>query len=154
MVWLLMVCGEILVLSSGQQIECDRYARADELVVLTREEMRYTIRAETVDWARTLASTEHPPPSRKVERSEPEEDESSADDFMVAELEVRRASLIDLIRFLADMRDINLYIDPSVEDRLVTYRFRDLPWLAIMEIVCRDAGAAISLNGRLLHIGD
>ena len=155
MVLLLLICGEILVLTDGRQIGCDSYSRDGGMVVLTRGEIRYSLREASVDWPSTRAMAEHPPPPpRSIEKEEPEPDRGVVDDFIVAKLDVRRASRIDLIRFLADMRDINLYIDPSVEDRPVTYRFRNLPWIAVMEIVCRDAGAAMSLNGRMLSVGD
>ncbi|MDJ0838619.1 MAG: hypothetical protein QNK37_19030 [Acidobacteriota bacterium] len=152
MLWLvfLLIWDEQLILTNGSQLTCDRYDTTYDSVIVQQGGWTFVMSRDVVDWERTRAlhreePVETPRETEPVERS-PDKP------LMIAKLDVRKASIIDLIRFLADMRDINLYIDPSVEDVKVTYRLRNIRWITAMNLVCMNAGLAVELNGNLLSV--
>ena len=152
MLWLvfLLIWDEQLILTDGSQLTCDRYDATPDSVIVQQIGWTFVMSRDVIDWERTrsLRREESAETFREPERIELSPDEP----LMIAKLDVRKASIIDLIRFLADMRDINLYIDPSVEDVKVTYRLRNIRWITAMNLVCMNAGLAMELNGNLLSV--
>ncbi|MCB1053047.1 MAG: hypothetical protein KDC71_20770 [Acidobacteria bacterium] len=61
---------------------------------------------------------------------------------LIKKLDVRDASLIDLLRFLADRAEIQLVIDASVEDRQITIVLHNLSALEAIKTILRCEGLA------------
>ena len=150
MLWLLLflASGEQLLLTNGASVVCDRFVKTGPHTVMVQHKgMAFVLQADDVDWQATRALSAEP--ARQAPEPAPRDPDAP---LLIQKLDVTRTSIIDLIRFLADMRDINLYIDPSVQDRQVTYRLRNIHWSAAMRLICMNAGLAMELNGNLVSV--
>ena len=134
--WLVLLFGgQELILKSGDRLAVDHFRRHGDYVLFQRGNDVLSIPASKVSWQQT------PEPKetggwQSVSKQRVDEGE----ELMIGRLDVRQTSLIDLIRFMADMAGANLYIDGSVKDELVTYRLSNISWRQAMEIILRNAG--------------
>jgi len=153
--FLLFVPDEVLVLNNGAILECASWSRNNNFVVLERQDGVFSLPLRLVDWGRTRS---YRMPTKESKRIEPQTPapilEKAEKELVIAVLEVRKTSLIDLIRFLADMANVNLYIDSSVVDSKVTYHLRNLPWKTVMRMVCLNAGLSYDVIGGTLLVRD
>ncbi len=149
---LFFVPDEMLVLNNGSILQCVSWSRSDGFVVLERKDDVFSLPMRLVDWGRTRSYNK----AETVPAVEPatQPTKKAEQELVIAVLEVRKTSLIDLIRFLADMANINLYIDSSVVDSKVTYRLRNVPWRTVMRMVCLNAGLNYDVVGGTLLVRD
>lgn len=161
--------AEILVLSDGREILVQDFDRADlgadfhlyrlpggDLMGLTAEEVDVpaTILANESDHEpHTLRASPTPQRSRalepgawKVITPEPERGPQNEVD-----LSFREAPVVDVVRLLADMEDLNLVVHPTVTGT-VTVELHQVPWEQAMQMVLRTAGLASELDGNVLYI--
>lgn len=72
--------------------------------------------------------------------------------FEIAIIDVRDQPVLDLLRFIAEEVGINLYVDPSVGDSTATYRFRNMPWDQVLDIILTNAGLEKEFTNGVLRI--
>jgi len=72
--------------------------------------------------------------------------------FEIAIIDVREQPVLDLLRFIADQVGINLYVDPSVEDTRATYRFRNMPWDQVLDIILTNASLEKEFKNGVLRV--
>lgn len=73
--------------------------------------------------------------------------------FEISSINVRSVSVIDLLRFIADLVGINLYVDSSVsEDLRATYKFTNLPWDQVLDIILKNAGLEKEFTNGVLRV--
>ncbi|MDJ0834907.1 MAG: type IV pilus secretin PilQ [Acidobacteriota bacterium] len=72
--------------------------------------------------------------------------------FEIAIIDVRDQPVLDLLRFIADQVGINLYVDPSVGDTRATYRFRNMPWDQVLDIILTNAGLEKEFKNGVLRV--
>jgi type IV pilus assembly protein PilQ len=56
------------------------------------------------------------------------------------------------LRFIADQVGINLYVDPSVGETRATYRFRNMPWDQVLDIILTNAGLEKEFRNGVLRV--
>jgi hypothetical protein len=162
LVWLLFLwCEESLHLKSGELLVCDNYRVSQGRVLLWHRDELYGLPAEEVDWPRTFAEREARAKASESGGGEPESDSGGGaedaarlapNEFMIQKLDVRETSLIDLLRFLADMVGFNLYIDRSVSDRNVTYLLKQIPWRDALALILTNAGLDYDVQQSFIHV--
>ncbi|MCE5201206.1 MAG: hypothetical protein LLF78_01655 [Synergistaceae bacterium] len=68
-------------------------------------------------------------------------------------LELREVSVRDVFRMLADLRHLNLIIDSSVPDNLMTFSFRNAKFSEVFAYMLRMNDLSYALMGRTLVVG-
>lgn len=152
--FILLAHDSVLVMQDGSQLHCDDYQRRAGLVLIRTPREIYSLPDNKVDWHRTKklqvaqATQESQVDNRHIKDAQSRESQPSAlPRFPIGKLDVKDASLIDVLRFLTDMAQLNLVIDPAVPDSRATYFLQDIPWHAAFELVLLQAG----LDYQLLH---
>ena len=143
--------AETLVLRDGTLLQCDSYHRENGQVVIVDGDKRYSLSERLVNWEVTEAYVEPPaqPESTdlageplqpgKYEDLVPKEEDVDQGP-MITKIDFRDASLIDVLRFMADKGDVNLVVDPSVQDRKVNYFFKNISWRQAWETILWSEG--------------
>ena len=160
-VLLLILCAnEVLWLNTGQALACDGFERKDDRVLIQRGEQRFTLPDHLVDWAKTEAERERP--SREPDPEAANENDDSPERIspggpqeprlIIDSLDVKDASIIDLLRFLADRGGVNLVIDGSVPDTKATYYFKHIAWEDALHIVLANASLDYEIHYGTLQV--
>ena len=146
--WFLLA-GEILWLQGDRSLTCDRFEQKAQTVLIYRNQQVFSLHADHIDWSKTHKSAHgdvQAPNNRQTSGVEPPVETISPDEasttsgLMIQKLSAKDAGLIDLLRFMADMADINLVIDSSVPDTKATYHFKNIPWEQAFQVILRNAG--------------
>ncbi|CAM2066260.1 hypothetical protein SCOR_12840 [Sulfidibacter corallicola] len=143
--------AETLVLRDGTLLQCDSYHRENGQVMIVDGDKRYSLAERFVNWEVTEAYVEPP--------TEPESAESAGEPLrpghyedlvpkeeavdqgpMITKIDFRDASLIEVLRFMADKGDVNLVVDPAVRDRKVNYFFKNISWRQAWETILWSEG--------------
>ena len=163
---LLLFATDTIWLQSGRSLHCASFQRQGDTVIVRTGEIDYSLPEQNVDWQRTeLGATEEEEPQdgpqfSKVPSAPKKygldhvlpENGPEYSGFIIQRLDVKQTSLIDLIRFLADMVGLNLYIDSSVQDKKVTYLFKNLPWDQVLTIILYNAGLDFELSPTFMSV--
>lgn len=130
--FLFLFAAQGLTLKSGEILVCDTFLLAGNRLIVQLKGTSYSIRENQVDWTIPVQEIEAPVnhdfqtlPFYSEELPTPLPYDL---DFMIEKLEVKNASLIDVLRLLADQIGFNLYIDSSVRDEPITFSFRQIRW--------------------------
>ena len=131
---------------------CDSFLRREHRVIITLGDQIFSLENHQVDWQKTARGTDlNREPSRTKQNGPKGEittrKTAEPGNFTIAKLDVKETSLIDLLRFLADMADVNLYIDGSIKDEKVTYRLHDIPWSQAMAVILMNAQLDYQFSG-------
>ena len=153
-----LIAGESLWLKNGQSLTCEAYVlKADKDVLIMRDGETFLLPADMVDWEQTRArekETETPreaiPEPAVVSQWDPRKD--GLPDMIIQKLDVKDASIIDLLRFMSDMADLNLYVDSSVPETRATYFFKHIAWADALEIMITNAGLDYEIRYGTLQI--
>jgi len=142
MLTLLLFCNygqQQLQLKNGQSVAFDSYKRCGQVVLLRHGGKIISLDNSDVDWSKAPDLDSRPQiPTWKTVAADTETE--LGDDILIQRLDVKKTSLIDLIRFMADMGNFNLYIDSSVKDEDVTFLLKNIPLRRALKIILANSG--------------
>jgi type II secretory pathway component HofQ len=67
-------------------------------------------------------------------------------------LDLKDADIKDVLRTFAELRKLNIAIDPDVKGS-VTLRLHDVPWDQALDVILRINGLGYVLEGNILRVG-
>lgn len=127
-----LLAAQGLTLKSGKILICDSFAVAEGMVVIQLKNERFTLPSTKVNWQIPIQTISHSQaPQQTGHVIEPSSHEHAIEfgpEYVLEKLEVNHASLIDVLRLLADQVGFNLFIDGSVPDTHVTFSFKNIRW--------------------------
>ena len=88
-----------------------------------------------------------PQPKRAVEKGDP------MGMYSPVTLELREVSVREVFRLLADLRNLNLVIDSSVPDNLMTFSFKNAKFSEVFAYMLRMNDLTYALMGKTLVVG-
>lgn len=135
--YLLLVFSDAsLVMKDGKTVPFDSMRRQDDRVLVRQDDSFFSLEANQVDWQRCPSPLAGTPLNSGATENLP------FGDLRISRIDVRKASLIDLLRFLADEGGFNLFIDSSVKDQEVTLVLTDVTMNQVLELLLGNLGLA------------
>ena len=143
LLWMLILMDETVCFQNGRITRFDEVRQINDQVSLKRGAIRLTLPADTVDWKRTEAANTGRLSEElgKISRINPGRPTFEMSEVVISNIDVMNVPVVDLLLFLADIAQLNIYIDPSVSNQLkATYKLKNIPWRQAFELILTNAG--------------
>ncbi len=144
---LLLMCHDTaLVMKDGKTQPFDSLRRQNDRVLVRQGDSIFTLDANQVDWQNCPVTPAGTPLAAGASEELP------FGDIHISRIDVRKASLIDLLRFLADEGGFNLFIDGSVPDQEVTLLLTDVTMNQVLELLLGNLGLAAEWQANTFRV--
>lgn len=158
MLWLwYFFAAQGLTLKSGQVLICDSYLIRENLVIIQQQGSIYSLQKALIDWEVPIKAI---PKKAAVGAVIPKQVIASVPrgnlpnpNFVIEKLEVKAASLVDVLRLIADQVGFNLIIDQGVRDAQVTFSFKQIRWQEALAVLLRSQNLSFEYRNQLLQVG-
>lgn len=146
-----------LTLKSGQMLVCDAFMLRENLVILQLKGESYSLSKNMVNWDIPVQAITGDDSQHSLFLEEPEdlyeEPYLQGYDFLIEKLEVKEASLIDVLRLLADQVGFNMIIDQGVPDTPVTFSFNQIRWQDALAVLLGSQNLSFEFSDQVLQVG-
>lgn len=152
MIWMILLAlSNGLYLKNGAVLSEASFTISGNQVLVHQGEQVSSLPVSAVDWDKTRRPTSQSAESPRIQ-AVPDHQATDTVPQTLISIDVRKVSLIDLLRFLADEVGFNLYIDGSVKDEMVTYRLKNMPWQQVLTIVLANSNLVGEFQGTVCSV--
>jgi len=157
-----LAAGYTVVRKDGKKFQGELLKQtADETTIKDKDGVTLKFKSDQIDWTKTTREIRAAEKDAESEKK----DQPSKGTFATKELrddtarwtgepisvDFKEIDMRDFFRFIADISQMNIIIDPAVKGTL-TLKMRDVPWDQVLDLVCRTYGYGYEVSGNVIDV--